>query len=373
MAPETLSAIAHVPAAARGDRDAFAVIVDATRSLVSSIALAIVRDVELSQDVAQDVFLSAWKDLRQLRDPQSLLPWLRQLTRHRAYHVLRGERRRTRRMIADTADELLASAADPRPQADMRAIAEEERQLLAVVLDELPDDTREIVTLFYREGESTAQVSSLLGLSEAAVRQRLSRARTRIRAGLLDRYGETARRSVPGSRFTAAVLAAIAVGAPSAASAATAAAATAASPSIIMKAITLLGGAGLGAASGVAGVLHGTRALKRMARTADELAALRRFEAASVAIVLAASAGFPILWMITHSPWSQVACFAAFVVGLGSLHVFWLPRIVRVRHAMEHAEDPLKAARDRARERFAARLGWGMGLLSGTAGLLAGL
>lgn len=52
-----------LPAAARGDRDAFARLVDATRNTVASIALAIVRDTELSRDIAQDVFLAAWRDL----------------------------------------------------------------------------------------------------------------------------------------------------------------------------------------------------------------------------------------------------------------------------------------------------------------------
>ena len=49
----------HVPAAAQGDREAFAALVDHTRSLVCSLALSIVRDAELSRDVAQDVFVSA--------------------------------------------------------------------------------------------------------------------------------------------------------------------------------------------------------------------------------------------------------------------------------------------------------------------------
>lgn len=93
MDTQALNLAAHVPAAARGDRDAFATLVNETRSLVSAIALSIVRDGELSRDIAQDVFLSAWRDLGTLRDPNSFLPWLRQLTRHRAYHLLRTERR----------------------------------------------------------------------------------------------------------------------------------------------------------------------------------------------------------------------------------------------------------------------------------------
>lgn len=372
MEPQFPALAAFVPAAAQGDREAFATIVDSTRSLVCSLALSIVRDAELSRDVAQDVFLSAWRDLAKLRDPNSFLPWLRQLTRHRAYHVLRSERRRVRRITADRTDTLLAMAADPSPHADTRMIADEERRLLSIVLDELPDDTRDVVLLYYREGESTAQVAQLLGLSEANVRQRLSRARARLRADLLERFGVAARRSAPDSSFTAALLTALVVGAPAASSAASLTVASTA-PSLAVKLLALCSGAALGAAGGIGGVLFGTRQLKRQARTVDELIALKRFEFTSVALVLSAAAMFPVSWELTHADWSQAATFAAFVVGLGGLYGVWLPRILRPRWALEALEDPGRAAQARLRERRTARLGWVLGLSLGTAGLVTGL
>jgi DNA-directed RNA polymerase specialized sigma24 family protein len=67
----------HVAAAAAGDHEAFARVIDGTRGLVSSIVLAIVRDAELSRDVAQEVFVAVWRDLGRLREPTSFLPWLR--------------------------------------------------------------------------------------------------------------------------------------------------------------------------------------------------------------------------------------------------------------------------------------------------------
>jgi hypothetical protein len=66
-----------VCATATGDREAFAHLIDATRTLVSSIAFAIARDFDLSREIAQDVFLTAWRDLGKLRNPVSFLPWLR--------------------------------------------------------------------------------------------------------------------------------------------------------------------------------------------------------------------------------------------------------------------------------------------------------
>ena len=212
---------ADVLAAQRGDRQAFTRLVEATCSLVSSIALAIVRDPDLSRDVAQDVFLSAWRDIGKLREPSSFLPWLRQVTRHRAYHILRSLRRGRRRFDETRSDDLIEAAVDPRPDQHQGLVSRETRRLVTDTVDRLPVDAREVVTLYYREGRSVTQVADLLGLSDAAVRQRLARARERLRSDLLDRAGEELKVSAPGAAFVASVSTAIALGAPAAAAAAT--------------------------------------------------------------------------------------------------------------------------------------------------------
>src|SRR5882757_2778422 len=151
----------QVLAAAHGDREAFASLVDATGSLVCSIALAILRDVETSRDVAQDVFLAAWQNLRNLRNPASFLPWLRQMTRNRAHHVLRSKVRQRKLVTDQESDDLLAAAVDAGPGAGERLLADEERRLLADAIGSLPDEAREVVTLYYREGRSAQQVADL--------------------------------------------------------------------------------------------------------------------------------------------------------------------------------------------------------------------
>ena len=57
-----------VTAAARGDAQAFATLVDHTSGLVTSIVLAVLRDLDASHDVAQDVFLAAWQNLPKLQE-----------------------------------------------------------------------------------------------------------------------------------------------------------------------------------------------------------------------------------------------------------------------------------------------------------------
>jgi RNA polymerase sigma factor (sigma-70 family) len=213
---------ADVAAAQQGDTGAYARLVDAYRNVVCSISLAIVRDVDASEDVAQNVFTAAWHSLHKLRNPQSFAPWLRQLTRNQARHLARTWRRAQRR-FALSSDEVLSRAPDPNSLVSDRMVDDEERRRLIEAIDALPDDAREIVTLFYREGRSVAQVARLLDLGENAVKKRLERARTRLRVALLDEVGAILSRTAPTAAFTLAVSAALAVAAPISAQAAAAA------------------------------------------------------------------------------------------------------------------------------------------------------
>jgi hypothetical protein len=191
----------------------------------------------------------------------------------------------------------------------------------------------------------------------------------------LRHFAAAAQRAAPGAALTGAVMTALSVGAPATAAATTGAAAASLGGASALggKVATLAWSVLLPAAGGIAGVLFGTLQLKRQARSAEELISLRRFELASVALVVAAAIGFPLGWVLTGSDWSPVVIFTLFIAGLAILHAAWLPRIVRGRHELEAIEDPIRARRARATERRTAILGWSAGLLCGTAGLVLGI
>lgn len=88
------------------------------------------------------------------------------------------------------------------------------------IISALPEDSREVLLLFYREGQSSRQVAALLGLSDEAVRKRLSRARASVREDLLQRFGGLARSTAPSAAFALAVAGALAPAAPASATAA---------------------------------------------------------------------------------------------------------------------------------------------------------
>ena len=356
---------ADVLAAQRGDQQAFTRLVETTCSLVSTIALAIVRDADLSQDIAQDVFLSAWRDIGKLREPASFLPWLRQVTRHRAYHIQRGLRRGRRHTAESNADDLLEVAVDPRPDPQQRLVSLETRRLVADTIERLPVDAREVVTLYYREGRSMTQVADLLGLSEPAVRQRLSRARASLREDMLERAGEGLVATAPGPAFVSGIAAALTLGAPAGSAAATVGLTGFKSGSLFAKIGVLFGGAGIGAAGGVAGMMLAHRRLRGQARDDDERKGLRRLRTVGIAVVLAfvmivslSARMFARGQMLAHGRWLAAGLIVAYFATLFAMFEVWLPRIQRRRLEAEMREDPVSATRRRRRERIGRIAGW---------------
>ena len=89
-------------------------------------------------------------------------------------------------------------------------VAREEEAALLEAWDGLPDETHELLTLYYREGRSVRQVAELLELREEVVKKRLERARGALQDAVLERFESAVRKTAPGAAFTAAVIAAIA-------------------------------------------------------------------------------------------------------------------------------------------------------------------
>lgn len=207
----------HLPAASQGDQQAYGRIVHSCQNTVTSIALAIVRDVPASEDIAQEAFMSAWQQLKKLNNTASFLPWLRQITRNLARDYLRGQKYRSN--PAGDIEAMMLSVTDPAPGPSEFLAELEDAKIAAAVIDALPEESREVFLLYYREGQNTHQVASLLGMQDAAVRKRLSRARQSIREELLLRTGHFVKTSAPSIAFTTVVSTALIAAAPSTATA----------------------------------------------------------------------------------------------------------------------------------------------------------
>ena len=217
MSVQALISNDDVCAAQHGDEQAFNRLVAASRNTIASIALAITRDRDVSEEITQQVFISCWQKLDTLKNSASFLPWVRQSARYAAYNYLR-DNRLADRVGGDEADALFAAYCDGELPPETSLSRTQTNQLLNHVVDELPEESREIVLLYYREEQSASQVAELLSVSPELVRQRLSRARKVLKANLLERYGQLILTTAPTLTITSILLAGASVSAPAQAS-----------------------------------------------------------------------------------------------------------------------------------------------------------
>jgi RNA polymerase sigma factor (sigma-70 family) len=198
---------ALVNASLDGDRDAFAEIVTRYQSLVSSVAYSATGNLTQSEDIAQETFVTAWKHLESLREPGKLRSWLCGIVRR----VTANARRHQQREPAQNAAPLEFAGETPAPEAIPveRAITREEEAILWRSLEQIPENYREPLILFYRENQSVEKVAQSLELSEPAVRQRLSRGRKLLEERVAAFVEGALRQSAPGRCFTQGVLGAL--------------------------------------------------------------------------------------------------------------------------------------------------------------------
>lgn len=76
-----------------GDRHAFAEIVQRYQTLICSIAYAATGSLNTSEDLAQEAFVSAWRAIHALQDPNKLRPWLCGIVRNLANNRSRKQSR----------------------------------------------------------------------------------------------------------------------------------------------------------------------------------------------------------------------------------------------------------------------------------------
>ena len=343
----------ELPAAVRGDRDAYGRIVLASQNTVTAVALAITRDVPTSEDIAQEAFLSAWHHLPRLKNPSSFLPWLRQITRNLAYDHLRN--RRNRMLDGEAADLAIQHAADPDGCPLERSLDDEREAVAADLISELPEESREALLLYYREGQSSRQVATLLGLSDAAVRKRLSRARQSVREDLLKRFGEFARSSAPSTAFAVGVGAALGISKPAAAAGLGLATRSVAGGLIARFALGFAGAAAGGLLGGLVAAWFARGILLEYAHGAQERQMLGRFVRRYVALSLAMVVAIIATHLVSGDPTHTFAAIALALLAMNWQLLVMLPRRVDPLLARDARQDPIGA-----RQRLLAyRLTWG--------------
>ncbi|MBX7104447.1 MAG: sigma-70 family RNA polymerase sigma factor [Gemmataceae bacterium] len=307
----------------RGDRSAFAAIVERYQGMACAVAYSRLGDLAASEDAAQQAFLVAWRNLSLLREPDKLRAWLAGIVRNTA----RSEGRHT--SPEPLSLEPVAAQTSPEDEAARR----EEAAIIWESLGRLPEQYREPLVLYYREHQSVSEVAEAMELSQDAVKQRLARGRDMLRESLTGRIEAALRQTGPKAAFTAGVLAALDAGAGTA-TAAGGLAVGGVAPFISSAALGVAGGVA-GSVLGVAGGAFGTAMSIRNTKTPAERAFMVKCAWWTWILVtlwtgLYLYVSFFEYWLFT-SPWFQIAFWGIHTVCLVTGITYVNKRAARLR------------------------------------------
>jgi RNA polymerase sigma-70 factor (ECF subfamily) len=172
-------------AAARGDRSAFARLVEMHKRVVYGLSLRLLQDAEEARDAAQETFVRAWSAIGSYDAAQPFTPWLLRIARNHCIDLVRRRLPAARRLELDAepSDDLdRPELADPAaPRADEELERAEAASTLGVAVAALPAKYREVIHLFHVEHMSYKEIAATLEVPIGTVMTWLHRARARLR------------------------------------------------------------------------------------------------------------------------------------------------------------------------------------------------
>ncbi|MGB8931523.1 MAG: sigma-70 family RNA polymerase sigma factor [Anaeromyxobacteraceae bacterium] len=171
--------------AVAGDAAALRTLHDTHRSAVYRVARSFATfDADDVEDVVQEAFVRAFRNLDRLQDPRRFLAWLLTIARNRALTKL-ARRRSEAAATADLARELDVHGSRETEPSDLDAGVEIE--LVRRIVAELPEGVeKETVRLFYVEGKLSArEIAEQQGVGKSAITMRLERFRAKVKQRIL--------------------------------------------------------------------------------------------------------------------------------------------------------------------------------------------
>lgn len=173
--PGSEGAATKAKKAETGDPEELRALVVEHGDAVYRLALSVVRDSALAEDVAQDTLLKAWLALPSFRGDSSLRSWIMRIAHNTAISTLR-----TRRMLVMDPQDLPETVTIPERSVERRVESDVIMDEFVLALDQLDELSRSIVVLRELEGMPYDEIARVLDVPLPTVKTRLLRARRRL-------------------------------------------------------------------------------------------------------------------------------------------------------------------------------------------------
>jgi len=158
-----------------GDREAFDALARLVGDQCMAIAFRILRDADRADDAVQAALISAWRQLRSLRNPDAFEPWLHRILTNECY----AEARRRTRMQVE-----IRALPMPGQVESIDILTVNDRDQLERAFRRLTIEQRAVLVFHHYVGLSLPEVADQLGISLGTAKSRLHYATAALRASL---------------------------------------------------------------------------------------------------------------------------------------------------------------------------------------------
>jgi RNA polymerase sigma-70 factor (ECF subfamily) len=162
-----------------GDQQAYSILVTRYQNYVFTLSLRFTRNREDAEEVAQDIFIKAYRALADFKGNSKFSTWLYTIVNNTCISFLRKKKLEVHSLDTEGVFEIADSK-----DSGLRANLVEQKSKVAMVhsaINLLNPDDAEIITLFYKSEQSLDEIAEILGVESNAAKVRLHRARTRLK------------------------------------------------------------------------------------------------------------------------------------------------------------------------------------------------
>jgi len=160
-----------------GDTNAFSVLIDRYKHMVFTLALKIIKNREDAEEVAQDVFLKAYRVLATFKGDSKFSTWLYKIAHYKSLDYLKKNKRTVSTTQIDISDEYNIPSFDNALEA---MEVDERKATIKEALKELSEVDNVLITLHYFEELSLKEISKITGVQANTVKVRIFRSRKRL-------------------------------------------------------------------------------------------------------------------------------------------------------------------------------------------------
>ena len=183
---EQLSDQRLVTAVLNGDRDAFGLIIKKTEGLVAQMTFKMINSPGDRKDIAQDVYLKAFKNLRGFKFQSKLSTWIGQIAYNTCLHYLEKKKL----VLIDNFGEdgeipKNNFSKDVRNDTEEKLFSKELADMLHTEIEQLKPLYKTLISLYHQEELSYAEIAEITSLPEGTVKNYIFRARKILKENIL--------------------------------------------------------------------------------------------------------------------------------------------------------------------------------------------